>query len=349
MKMKSECFISLLIFVVALIFSDISFAKELKFRTVWILNDQYAGEIYSFDKEWYAQKGIELKFQPYDQSDYILPYEAVMNGSSDIGAVSISVLIKKIIPNPSDIIIFAAEYQISPSGFLVLENSGIKQIQDLENKVFGYFDDDNIEILRVFAKSHGLNLGTITYKKVSKSQLDMLINKEIDFFIAHETNAPLVLKEMGYKVRMFPLTELQKYQYGSAFFCRRDFYEKNRELLKSFLEITQKGWQAAFKNTKEAANIVMKYHPTKHYVMNDYDKTFSRIVKAIKMRNYYLTYNVGPNCIGCMSKAYWVNILDNYSDYLTDNMKKMILNKVVSFSLVDELIKQNNNFTSYEN
>lgn len=76
MKMKKKFSIYLLIFLSILVFPNILFARKLKFRTVWILNDQYAGEIYSFDKQWYAQVGLDFKFQPYDQRDYVPPYEA---------------------------------------------------------------------------------------------------------------------------------------------------------------------------------------------------------------------------------------------------------------------------------
>lgn len=310
-------------------------AENLKLRTMWILNDQYAGELVALDAGWYQDNDIKLTLQPYGEPDYTPPYEAVMNGSSDVGVAEISLLVQKIVAEQSDIVIFAVERQISPAGFIVLEDSKIETVNDFEGKTFGYFDEENIDILAAFSRDRGVDFDKIVKKKIARPQITMLLDGEIDFYIAYETNAPAVLKIMGIKSKMFSLVDVPKYKYGHALFCKRAFFETHFSTLKFFLQTTIEGWRYSFLEPERTAEIIMKFHPQKQYVLNDFEKTYQRVLLGVKMQEYYITHNVGLECIGCMAKLYWESILENTG--LSDEERKNFLNRNVTFDLVNEI------------
>jgi ABC-type nitrate/sulfonate/bicarbonate transport system substrate-binding protein len=274
---------------------------------IWILNDQFAGEIYSHYKGWYKKENIDLVLLPYQRgtSD---PYDSIMTGKADIGIYETSSLLRRAIKDKADIVIFGIEDQISPAGFMSMANKGIKQPKDLEGHVFGYYNDGDIDLFRWFANKNNVSLATIEMHNVVPNDMDPLINGKVDFIVAHETNEPVIMKLKGYDTNFIPLSGPWGYQFGTSFFCKRNYYEKHKDILNSFMKATAKGWRATFANPREAAEIILNNYYKGDYIDNSRKTTIDKFIKGLGIKSYYITFKVGPDCINCMSKTYW-NIL----------------------------------------
>lgn len=64
----------------AIIFSSgVASAATVRMKLAWILNDQYAGQIYAHHKGWYRKEGIDLVLMPH-QSGFPDPYDSIIKG-----------------------------------------------------------------------------------------------------------------------------------------------------------------------------------------------------------------------------------------------------------------------------
>lgn len=328
----------LVVLCILLFFSvRLTSAEDVRYRLLWIYNDQFAGELYALEKEWYKKVGINLILQPYTKN-YLEPYEAVKQGEADIGISETFSLIRKITNDDSDIIIFGLEDQLSPAGLLSLKNKNITKPKDLENKVHGYFHDGNLELLKWYSEVNHINFNLIKNVKIEAENLQPLISGDVDFVIAHETNEPVVLLLNGLKTNMLSLSGPNGIQFGVAFFCKRSFYETHREVLKKFLKTTSQGWKEAILHPEEASEIIMKYYPKEYYVFQSPELTKEKIFRGVKIRQFYLTYAVGLDHIGYMSETYWSLVFQKLA-YLKLIDDETSLNKIIRFDVVKTLFE----------
>ena len=151
-----------------------------------------------------------------------------------------------------------------------------------------------MNILKWFSKSVGINFKSIKKIRIKPNQFDVLKNKKIDFMLAHENNEPLALMKSGVATNFISLSTKAGLKFGIVFFCKRSFLEKNKMALRKFLEVTLKGWEYALNNPKKTAKIIA----SSNYSNSDDLQT---IFKSI-VRKYYMTFGVGTECIGCMTK-----------------------------------------------
>ena len=280
------------------------YANTLKLKLMWILNDQYAGEIIALTKGWYKEAGVNVKLLPY-KSNTPDPYTAVINGGADVGISETLELLRRSIKDGSDIVIFGLKDQISPAGFMALSINNISAPGDLGKKTFGFYDDGNIEILRWYSEKHNIDYSSIKVRRLLPDDMRPLTEGKVDFIIAHETNEPIILKLNGYRTVFFPLSGPEGLHFGPAFFCRRSYYEKNKKQLIKFIEATIRGWRFALRHPEEVADVILRSFPQDHFINGSKDITRKKFVKSLDIKRHYMTYKVGMDCIGCMTKNYW--------------------------------------------
>jgi ABC-type nitrate/sulfonate/bicarbonate transport system substrate-binding protein len=291
-------------FIAVLVVACSAQATPLRMKLSWVLNDQYAGQIYAFEKGWYKKAGIALTLIPH-QGGHSDPYDAVMTGAADVGVGETLVILRRAIRDGSDIVIFGLEDQISPAGFLSLAETKIAQPGDLEHKRYGYYNNSDTDLLKWFADKNGVDYKSIAKKRVMPNDMQPLIDGEIDFIIAHETNEPVLLKLKKHRTNFLSLSGPKGTLFGASYFCKRDYYEKHKAELTKLMEMTSRGWRAAFDHPDDAAEMILRNFPRKDYVDGSRTFTKDKFVMGLGIKKYYLTYKVGPDFICCMSKYYW--------------------------------------------
>lgn len=311
-------------------------AVTMRYKLIWILNEQYAGELYAYHKGWYEKEGLNIKFIPYgDGRD---PYSAVVSGKTDIGVSSSISMLRSATKDNSDIVIFAIKDQISPAGFLSLSRKNIVKPSDLEGKTFGYYHLSNHALLKWFCEKYSVDHKGIKMVKVRPNDMDPLLDGTVDFIIAHETNEPIILKLTGHDTRFMSLSDARGIHHGAIFLCKRDYYERHQQEISKFVEVTARGWQAAISHPEEAADIILKSLPRSAYVDKSRELTKRKIIKSIGIKSFYITYKVGGGCIGCMSRVYWDVVADQLMDEGVISQRSE-LHKLVRYDAIKGLNK----------
>ena len=89
-----------------------------------------------------------------------------------------------------------------------------------------------------------------------------LINKKTDLMLAYTTNEPFLLKEKGYKTKIFNPKDYGFDFYEELIFTRSELVNKDPKLVSDFYQATIKGWEYAFNNINEVAKLIYeKYNP----------------------------------------------------------------------------------------
>jgi len=339
MKIDSKL-ITVIFFIILCtsIFSAKLFAFDLKYRIVWLLEDQHAGELYALDKGMYDKVGINLIIQPFKENEKD-PYEAILIGEADIGIYETFTLLRRAVKDNADIVIFALKEQLDPSGYMSLESKNIKEPKQLEGKIYGYYNEGDMQLLRWYAELNNIDFNSIKLKKILPNDVESVINGSVDFLTAHVTNEPIQMDLRGYKTNFISLSGPGGVHLGSAYFCTRKFYERNKDILKRFIRVTSDGWRLAIRSPDKSSDIVIKYASTSSLLYKDVNKSKKKIMSAIKLRHFYLTHKVGFDCICCMSRTYWEMAFDKLKKFkLISDKQKM--DKFVRYDVAKAILNR---------
>lgn len=225
---------------------------------MWLDQFEFAGFYIAKEKGFYSQVGLDVEIKKYTNSTNVL--NEVMQKKADFGTSSSSLVVDK--TTNQDIILLGTIFQSSPLILLALENSNIKNIKDIKNKTLMITEEQQkFATLQSMLTSKGISLSDTKIIKHS-FKIDDLINKKTDLMLAYSTNEPFLLKEKGYKTRIFNPKDYGFDFYEELIFSTKEFVSKNPKLVKDFYEASIKGWEYAFENIDEAVNLIhTKYNP----------------------------------------------------------------------------------------
>lgn len=284
--------------------SPLAHATTLRVKLMWVKNDQYAGELLALHDGLYSARGLDVRLLQYEQGGPD-PYHSVLSGSADVGISEVFALLRSAIKDDAKIVVFGLKDQISPAGFMSLAEAGIKAPKDFEGRTFGYYNDTDLELLSWYAAKNDVDVKRIATKKLRPNDMRPLNEGRVHFIIAHETNEPVMMKLQGHDTNFISLSGPRGIHFGPAFFCREDFYDAHRKELEAFIQATSEGWRRAIADPGRAADIVLAQYPKEDYIDGSGATTLAKFNKSLGIKQYYMTYKVGPDCICCMSKIYW--------------------------------------------
>ncbi|MCB9096575.1 MAG: ABC transporter substrate-binding protein [Arcobacter sp.] len=309
---------------------------------MWLDQFQFAGFYVAVEKGFYKDIGLEVELKKYDLSMNII--EEVLNKNADFGTSSSSLIVDK--SNGKDIVLLGSIFQSSPLILLALENSNINYIEDMKNKSLMITQEQQkFATFKSMLNSKGVRIDDLKVQEHSFN-VDNLINRNTDLMLAYITNEPFILKEKGYKSKIFAPKDYGFDFYEGIIFTSKEFALNNPKLVKDFYSATIRGWEYAFENIDEVAKLIYeKYNPQ--------NKTLkSLIYEANEMKK--LVYDkhgkigtITPERINLIINTYRVmGLLENhidvddliYTDHLNNtiylsNEEKLYLNKKEKISV----------------
>jgi ABC-type nitrate/sulfonate/bicarbonate transport system substrate-binding protein/signal transduction histidine kinase len=225
---------------------------------MWLDQFEFAGFYVAKEKGFYEKVGLDVELKKYNASTNVL--NEVLEKKADFGVNSTSLIIEK--SNGKDIVILGSVFQSSPLILLALNNSQIKSLQDIKNKkVMITQEQYEFASLQSMLISENISLKDIKFIEHT-FKVDNLIDNITDFMIAYSTNEPYILKEKGYESKIFHPKDYGFDFYEEIIFTSKEFANNNPKLVKDFYDATIKGWNYAFENIEEVAQLIYeKYNP----------------------------------------------------------------------------------------
>jgi ABC-type nitrate/sulfonate/bicarbonate transport system substrate-binding protein len=276
---------------------------------------EFSGILLAKELGWYEEAGIYLIIKRRE-SDTV-PIDEVLEGRSDVGIAEGDALIKaRAQGHPVKAI--ATQFQKSPFCLISKVEKDIKTPQQLIGKRIGIHSADSRSMLKIILAHEKLQFEDIEPVNIGYD-LQPFIDDEIDVFPGFMNHEALLLKMQGYTLNAIPAFRYGYDFYSGIIFVTEQMLEEEPELIRNFLQVTLKGWKAAFKNPEGTAQrIVDRYYPgmsVKHQTL------------ALKQFELLATLGVGEPLFGFMQKRVWDNGIDILYNF------KQIENKMSSYDL----------------
>lgn len=332
--MKKNNLVVLLVIVVALFSVMFWFFKNNKkedsnklqasFRFGWISSASFCGEIDGM-KLFAKKHNLDLKCNPGGPG--MNSIQLVQTGQDTFGSLAADEVLAANDKGADFVIIGVINYY-SPGAFASLENKNIKTPKDFEGKKVGILPFGSTTLLyQSLLKKNNVDRKKITEITVS-SDLKPFINGAYDVqpvFVYDET---VTLDQQNIKYNLIEPKNFGVNLKGTVYFCKRETYEKNPELVKAFIETVADGWNYAIKNVDHSITLLKEFAPE-----IDVKREKQVLVKGIP---YFSAYNNQPLNSDLES---WKNEIQELKEF---NVIKndVDLNKVLNLEYINKYYKK---------
>ncbi|MBP7770255.1 MAG: ABC transporter substrate-binding protein [Aliarcobacter sp.] len=237
----------------------------------WLNQFQFAGFYMAKEKGFYKDVGLDVNITEFKNNTNLT--ELIINNKADFAIGRSSLIIDKI--QGKNIVALAAMFQTSPL-MLLTTNANIKTINDIKNKKIMITSDAEVTAsITAMLNSNNIYLNDLIIKEHSFN-IDDLINKEVDLLAAYISNEPILLEQKNIPYKIFHPKDFGFDFYDDLLFTSSDFIKQNPTTTKNFYEASIKGWEYAFKNKTQTAEIIFEKYNTQN-------KTLIQLIKEAEI------------------------------------------------------------------
>lgn len=269
---------------------DLYRAKRVRLK--WLHQSQFAGFYVAQQKGFYKNAGIEAILNPGGIDFPAIPL--VLNKSDDFGVTGADQIIKARAEG-KPVIAIAVIYKRTPFCLFAWEESGIKRISDIKDKIVGVKYGGNEEFTYRAILSKALQMGELSDRDIVKEgnvlklknevpvkyDLTPFLNGEVHVWPGYSINEPLLAEEKtGKKVNIISPSDYGLIIYADVLFTRDEMVKKYPEIVRNVVRATRDGWKYAIntKNFEETANYVLRYA-----MWSNFEHEMSMLKTSIKL------------------------------------------------------------------
>ena len=227
----------------------------------------------------YKKAGIDLKITEYSSNTNII--EEVRNGNKDFGIWGAGVVENAMKGKP--IVLLANYFKRSP--LAIITQPEIVLPSELKNKklMIPTSDLDSANYQQMF-KIFNLDYNDINYVPSSFNIQDF-IDKKVDAYSSFLTNEPYILRKKGVRHNILDPNNYGIEMYDVNLFSSKKFVKNNPELIKKFIEASNKGWKYALENKEKTVDLILKKYnsqnKTKEHLLFEANETVRMMLPQI--------------------------------------------------------------------
>ncbi|MBT4373916.1 ABC transporter substrate-binding protein [archaeon] len=215
------------------------------------------------ENNYFEEQGIQIEAIQVQSSNQLL--EALIRGDIDIGVISALspvIIAESIDPNKMKIFT-TTKNQINVEAIIVLNDSGISTVKDLEGKKIGVFPGSfGISTIKKSFTNRGINVDKIEFVQIApQNQLEALMSGSIDALNAMEPIKTIAINN-GNVVKIFDsVTEdVLKNNPNGVSLINTNFLSESPETAKEVMRIIEKSFRYIEENDEDIrTNIIPKY------------------------------------------------------------------------------------------
>jgi ABC-type nitrate/sulfonate/bicarbonate transport system substrate-binding protein len=227
---------------------------DLALQLSWIKNEEFAGEFFAQENGYFEEAGlgeVSMAAGPSTGSAELL------SGTADV-ALSDAVSIGTVVANEdAPLKIIGATFQKNPFTILSLADKGnILTPEDMVGKKIGV-QASNTSLFEALLAVNDVDPSSLTIVPVQYDP-SVLINGDVDGFVAYLTNEPITVEEQGYEVSNLPFADNGLPFVAETVTVTDQTIAEDREKLKAFLVAEIKGWSDAIADPDGAAELALE-------------------------------------------------------------------------------------------
>ncbi len=232
---------------------------KFSFRMKWVPYGNYAGDVVGEKWGIWKKHGLQIKVNPAGPG--VMSTQMVAGGSDHFGSTGpdeVAVAISRGLP----LVVIAAEMQITPIGYIVRPDSGIKHPRDFAGKRFKVIPGHNsfFEYL-ILLKRLGIKRSSVT-EVVNKTSWQLYLAKKVDiepiYVNLHVTQA----QNRGYPYHVLESPDFGITNYGNVLFTTKKLAKERPDVVKAFIKGFFAAWEATWKEPERAIDTVMELDPS---------------------------------------------------------------------------------------
>ena len=236
------------------------------FRLNWTLYGEHAPFFVARDKGFYAQEGLEVEIQEGSGSTTVAQLVAASN--SPVAYVDAATMMRGV-TNGMPIKAVGVTLQQSPMAFIYRADAArpTKLSEIKGSRIALTAGDASLTIFTAFLGKVGMKLDDVQMITVANPQgkEQAVLNKQADALLGYFMDqGPRMQLQTGVKMGWTRLYDLGGVTtLSSAVIANNNWLKdaKNQDMMRRFLRASQRGWQHAFDNRAEAAEIFRKSAP----------------------------------------------------------------------------------------
>ena len=279
---------------------------QISVRLKWTHGVQFAGFYIAEEKGYFAEENLSVSLLEggleFDELDL------VSTGQDDFGVVGGKTIVSARSEGFS-IKALAAVFQISPSVYFSLAESGIERPEDFIGKRVMVYPQDTI--LPIMLNNVGVNMDQIIVVPPN-TDLSSLYAGEDEVWAGYITNEVVRAHLDGYEINVIYPEDYGIFEYGDCIIATDEMILMNPDLIERFIRAAMRGWRYAIENPVEAAQIASQYAD----IEND-----SFLLASMESQVPLINNGAAP--IGWMEFEDWQAMCDLLlpSDYCEDEFK----------------------------
>ncbi|MGY1829245.1 ABC transporter substrate-binding protein [Geodermatophilus sp. SYSU D01180] len=227
---------------------------ELSVQLSWIKNAEFLGEYVADTNGYYDDAGFSSVNLVAGPSTGVAE---LVQGSVDV-ALSDAVSVGTAVANEdAPVRIIGTTYQKNPFTILSLADGGdIATPQDMVGKRIGV-QDSNTSLFQALLAANGIDPRQVTVVPVQYDP-SVLVNGEVDGFVAYLTNESITVASQGLAVTNLPFADNGLPFVAETFTATEQAIAEDRERLKAFLVAEIQGWTDVLADPEAAVDVCLE-------------------------------------------------------------------------------------------
>lgn len=223
----------------------------------WKPNVQFAGILLAKEKGWYEEAGLNVSIAPFDFKKDVVA--AVASSDDRIGSAESGVLLKARAKGVK-VKAVATMFQGSPLSFISLKKRGIFNVSDLNGKRIGVHGvaPNALEVMATYNRIANFKTLSVETGYAMKELKEGTVDAAQGYII----DEAVMLRLEGQQIHLINAADNGYAAYSQVFFVSEAFIAKHPEVIRRFLEVSFRGWNAAVAYPEATAKLVIeKYYP----------------------------------------------------------------------------------------
>lgn len=279
--------------------------EQVSVLTDWVIHGGYSPLLLAVEGGYFAEEGLEVTIQQGGPA--AAGMEAVNTGDTDFyyGAVD---EIPYDVAVGMDIVTVAAITHGNPSSIMLLSDSPIQTVADLEGRTIGFPLGGGIQnnVFRDVLEANGVDPDQVRVIEVdSELVVSSLLAGQFDAAMGWRNSQFVALQGQEPDARYIAYTELGfDWLGGYAIATGRAMIEERPEIVERFVRAVLRAWSHAVDNPQEAIDAAAKHYP-ENFI--DPELSLRQLQETIGMLEGPETQTYG---LGYMSAGEWQDLVD---------------------------------------
>jgi NitT/TauT family transport system substrate-binding protein len=241
--------------------------EKVDFLLNWKITADHSPYYIALDKGWYKEEGLDVNIIVGQGSGYSV--QVIDTGKADI-AISDAPVPVSMRQQGANIKIIGIIYDKHPNCSWFWKSSGIRVPADFVGKTAAVPSTDGHKVMwPAFAKLAGISADSVRFINIdAAAKIPSLANKQCDITFELFISLPFFKSALGDDLGYFLWSDYGFDAYAHSYIASDDTIKNKPETLRKMLKVNYRAWQYALENSREAIDILSKYHPinTDEYV-----------------------------------------------------------------------------------